>query len=460
MRTKPARDLTRGSITSNILRLSWPLVASNLIQSLYNIVDTFWLGKLGPLAINAPTISWPVIFLVISFASGFGTAGTSFVSQHHGAHEEEMVGEAVGQTLLIIAFFSILMSLSGFFLADLIVKWMGASKELIPLASVFMKTIFLATPFTLGFMVYSSFLRGYGDTVTPMKLSFYSVITNMILDPILIFGWLGFPKLGVFGAALATLLTRGAFTVYAYYLLLSGKNGLEVRKQNFVPDLDKIKQILKIGLPLGLSQTGQAVGFVVMTAIVTYFGNYTLAAFGVGNRIISLATMFSMGISASASAIVGQNLGAGKVKRAEETIKKTLMLNVLTMVAVSSVIIIFRYQLIEIFISNKDVISQGAHLMFIIAFFMPFFAVMQSFMAAFNGSGHTLESMWMMISRLWFMRIPMTFLFGWGFRLGANGIWWAMGLSNMGSALLAFILYLPGKWKTPRAMFKKNMKNM
>ena len=336
-----AYDLTQGSITSNIIKLSWPLVTANLIQSLYNIVDTFWLGKLGPLAINAPTISWPVIFLVISFAGGFGMAGTSFVSQHHGANQEEMVGKAVGQTLLIIVFFSVTMSLTGFFLSDWIVRWMGASKELIPLASIFMKTIFLATPFTFGFMVYSSLLRGYGDTITPMKLSFYSVIANMILDPIMIFGWLGFPKLGVFGAALATLLTRGFFTVYAYYLLLSGKNGLKVKRQDFIFDFEKIKQILKIGMPLGLSQTGQAVGFVVMTAIVAYFGNYTLAAFGIGNRIISLATMFSMGISASSSAIIGQNLGAKKIKRAEETVKKSLALNVLSMVAISSVMIIF-----------------------------------------------------------------------------------------------------------------------
>ncbi len=451
-----AQNLTTGSIISNIIKLSWPLVLSNLIQSLYNIVDTFWLGKLGPLAINAPTISWPVIFLVISFAGGFGMAGTSFVSQHHGANEEEMVGKAVGQTLLIIAFFSVVMSISGFFLSDSIVKWMGASKALVPLASTFMKTIFLATPFTFGFMIYSSLLRGYGDTITPMKLSFYSVITNMILDPILIFGWIGFPKLGVFGAALATLLTRGAFTIYAYYLLLTGKNGLKVKKSDFIPEFDKIKQIIKIGLPLGLSQTGQAVGFVVMTAIVTYFGNYTLAAFGIGNRIISLATMFSMGISASSSAIVGQNLGAKKVKRAEETIKKSLILNFLTMVGISSIMIIFRYQLIEIFVSNENVISQGAHLMFIIAFFMPFFAIMQSFMAAFNGSGHTVESMWMMISRLWFMRIPLIFVLGWGLKFGSNGIWWAMGLSNAGAALLAFVLYLPGKWKTPKAMFKKH----
>ncbi len=452
-----ARDLTEGSVISNIIKLSWPLVAANLIQSLYNIVDTFWLGKLGALAINAPTISWPVIFLVISFAGGFGMAGTSFVSQHHGANEEEMVGEAVGQTLLITFFLSASLSLGGFFLSNSIVRWMGASKDLVPLASVFMKTIFLATPFTFGFMVYSSLLRGYGDTVTPMKLSFYSVIANMILDPLLIFGWAGFPKLGVFGAALATLLTRGVFTVYAYYLLLSGKNGLKVRKKDFIPDFGKIKQILKIGLPLGLSQTGQAVGFVVMTAIVTYFGNYTLAAFGVGNRIISLSTMFSMGISASASAIVGQNLGAKKVKRAEETVEKTLILNVLTMMAISFVMIIFRYQLIEIFVSNKNVISQGANLMFIIAFFMPFFGCMQSFMSAFNGSGHTVASMWLMISRLWFMRIPLIFLLGWSFNLGSQGIWWAMGLSNAGAALLAFILYLPGKWKTPRAMFEKTM---
>ena len=450
-----AHDLTEGSIISTIFKLSWPLIAANLLQSLYNIVDTFWLGKLGPLAINAPTISWPVIFLVISFAGGFGMAGTSFVAQHHGAGEEDMVGEAAGQTLFIMVVLSVGLGILGFLLTDSIVHWMGASKQLIPLASIFMKTIFISIPFTFGFMVYSSILRGYGDTVTPMKLSLYSVMANMALDPILIFGFLGFPKLGVFGAALATFIARGIFTVYAFYLLLSGKNGLKISRKNLIPKWKRLFPIIKIGLPLGSSQSGQALGFVVMTAIITSFGNYTLAAFGIGNRIISLATMFSMGITAASAAIVGQNLGAHKIDRAEKTLKETLLLNTLTMIGISSVMIIFRDPLMRIFITNPNVVKQGTHLMIIIAFFMPFFSIMQSFMAAFNGSGHTMASMWLMISRLWFMRIPLIFLLGWTFKLGSDGIWWAMGLSNVGAALMAFLLYLPGKWKVPKAMFKR-----
>ncbi len=450
-----AHDLTEGPIISTIFKLSWPLVAANLFQSLYNIVDTFWLGKLGALAINAPTLSWPVIFLVISFAGGFGMAGTSFVAQHHGAGEEDMVGEAAGQTLFIMLVLSAGLGILGFFLTDPIVHWMGASKDLIPLASIFMKTIFISVPFTFGFMIYASLLRGYGDTVTPMKLSLYSVVVNMALDPVLIFGLVGFPKLGVFGAALATLISRGIFTIYAFYLLLSGKNGLKIVKKNLIPKWGRLSHIIRIGLPLGLSQSGQALGFVVMTAIITSFGNYTLAAFGVGNRIISLATMFSMGVTAASAAIIGQNLGAHKISRAEKSLKETLLLNTLIMIGISSVMIIFRYQLMKIFITNSNVVVQGAHLMIIIAFFMPFFSVLQAFMAAFNGSGHTMSSMWLMISRLWFMRIPLIYLMGWTFKMGSDGIWWAMGLSNAGAALMAFLLYLPGSWKTPKAMFKK-----
>jgi len=450
-----AHDLTEGSIISTIFKLSWPLVAANLLQSLYNIVDAFWLGKLGPLAINAPTLSWPVIFLVISFAGGFGMAGTSFVAQHHGAGEEDMVGEATGQTLFIMAVLSIGLGVLGFFLTDSIVHWMGASEQLIPLASIFMKTIFISIPFTFGFMIYSSILRGYGDTITPMKLSLYSVIANMALDPILIFGLIGFPKLGVFGAALATFITRGVFTIYAFYLLLSGKNGLKVTKKNLIPKWKRLSHIMKIGLPLGLSQSGQALGFVVMTAIITSFGNYTLAAFGIGNRIISLATMFSMGVTAASAAIIGQNLGAHKIDRAEKSLKETLLLNTLIMIGISAVMIIFRRPLMEIFITDQNVVKQGTHLMFIIAFFMPFFSIMQTFMAAFNGSGHTMASMWLMISRLWFMRIPLIYLMGWSLKIGSDGIWWAMGLSNAGAALMALLLYLPGSWKIPKAMFKR-----
>lgn len=450
-----AADLTKGPITSTIFRLSWPIVAANILQSLYNIADAFWLGKLGTIAINAPTLSWPVIFLVISFAWGFGIAGTSFVSQHHGAGEEEMVSEAVGQTLFIMMFFSIILSAVGFLMTDSIVRWMGASAALVPAASIFMKTTFLSTPFSFGFNAYSSILRGYGDTITPMKLSIISVIINAGLDPLMIFGLVGFPKMGVFGAALATLITQAILMVYSFYLLFSGKNGVKVRPKNFVPKWERLSKLIKVGFPLGLSQSGQALGFVVMTAIITSFGNYTLAAFGVGNRVISIATMFSMGISMAASAMIGQNLGAGKIERAERTIKDTLILNVVVMIGLSGLMMIFRDPLIKFFITDPDVVKAGSTLLIIVPLFLPFFAVMQSFMSAFNGSGHTVPSMWLSIARLWFMRIPLIFIMGWTMKIGANGIWWAMGISNAGAALMALLFFLPGTWKVTKAMFNR-----
>lgn len=448
------RDLTEGSIISAIWALSWPVVATNLFQSLYNMADTFWLGRLGVLEIGAPTLSLPVVNFIVSFSGGFSMAGTSFVAQHHGAGEEEMVGEAVGQTILISMFISVFLGILGFFLTDDIVGWMGASKELFPYATVFMKTIFLATPFTYGFNVYSSLLRGYGDTVTPMKLSVYSVVLNVVLDPILIFGLWKVPPLGVFGAALATLVSRGIFTVFAFYLLISGKNGIRLRPSNFVPKPDKILQIVKMGLPLGFSQSVQSVGLIVVMAIITSFGNFTLAAYGVGMRYNSLALMVAMGISMASSAIIGQNLGAGKIVRAQRTVAATAALNTVVMIGIAAVFVLFRYPLIEVFTKDPKVVEIGTNFLLILPFFMPFFAIMQSFIAAFNGSGHTLSSMWMMLSRLWTMRIPLVYLLGWTFSMGYTGVWWAIGLSNLGGAILAFLLFLPGKWKVPKAKFK------
>ncbi len=448
------RDLTEGSITSAIFSLSWPVVTTNLFQSLYNIADTFWLGRLGVLEIGAPTLSWPVVNFIVSFSGGFSMAGTSFVAQHHGAGEEDMVGEAIGQTILISMFISVFLGILGFFLTDDIVRWMGASEELFPFAAVFMKTIFLATPFTYGFNVYSSLLRGYGDTVTPMRLSIYSVILNVVLDPLLIFGLGVFPSLGVFGAALATLISRGIFTVYAFYLLISGKNGIKLKPSNFIPKPDRIFQIIKMGLPLGFSQSVQAIGLIVVMAIITSFGNFTLAAYGIGTRYNSLAIMVAMGISMASAAIVGQNLGAGKTKRAEQTVVATIALNTVIMVGISIFFVLFRYPLIGLFTGDRQVIKIGANFLLIVPFFLPFFAIMQSFIAAFNGSGHTLSSMWMMLSRLWTMRIPLVYLLGWTLMLGYSGVWWAIGLSNLGGAVLAFLLFIPGRWKVPKARFK------
>ena len=442
-------NLTEAPIVKALLTLSWPIVLSNLLQTSYNLVDAFWVGKLGPAAFAAISIGFPIVFLLISVGAGFTVAGTALVAQHVGAKRHEAADRAAGQTLAFTLLFAVVIGIIGFFFSDTLLGWMGAQEAYRADAVAYMKIIFGGVPFMFGFFLFQALLRGSGDTLTPMKLMVTSTVFNILLDPFLIFGWGPFPELGVQGAAWATILSRGGASVVGVYLLFSGTKGIQLKPAYLRPEARIIKQIVSIGTPSAIEQSTLALAQTFMTSAVAGFGTFALAAFGIGNRIASLIFMPSMGLAQANTAMVGQNLGGGKPERAEKAAWTAAGLAFTVMIGLGVMLFLWPEPLVNIFIEEKGtaVLDMGSQYVRIASFGYAFMALMSVINGGFRGAGHTRTAMVFSIISLWVIRVPLAYTLPGYLSLGTSGIWWAVAISNIGGGLLAAAWFRRGTWK-------------
>jgi putative MATE family efflux protein len=444
---KNQERLTQGPITHSLLRLAWPIMLSNLFQTVYNLVDTLWLGRLGKVAVAAPTIAWPLVFLVISLGAGVTIAGTALVAQYTGARRHEEANLAAGQVFTFTSILAVILAAGGAMAAHPLMVLMGAGPDLLEPAASYLRIIYAGIPAMFGMFIVTALLNGVGNTVTPMKLMGVSVVLNIVFDPLFIFGWGPFPAWGVAGAAVATILSRGIVAIYGIYLLFSGKVEIQLRLHHLRLHWETIKRIIVIGLPASLGQTGTALGFSIMTGILARFGTAVVSAFGIGNRIISIVTMPAMGLGQATATMVGQNLGAEETKRAERSAWTGMGISTAFLLAGSVAVYALRASLVRVFIDDPEVISLGAQMFAITAMAFPFMGILQVIIGTYQGSGHTVYSMFFSLFRLWGMRIPLVYFLGFTLAMGADGVWWAMFISNFGTAILSLGFFLSGNWK-------------
>jgi len=221
-------NLIEGSILKSLLILSIPIIFSNILQTAYQLTDTFWVGRLGTEAIAAVTISFPIIFLIISLGGGLAMAGTIFVAQFKGKNDKKAVNHITSQTLLMVVFISIVLATIGYILSPFFISLMGVEKSVFSGAVSYMKISFIGMIFMFTYMVFQSLMRGVGDVKTPMYIVLGTVLLNLILDPLFIFGYGFIPAYGVTGAAIATIGTQGLAAIIGIFLLLKGKHQIQV----------------------------------------------------------------------------------------------------------------------------------------------------------------------------------------------------------------------------------------
>jgi putative MATE family efflux protein len=440
-------EILKGSITRTLFVLAWPVVLGNLMQTAYNLADTFWLGRLSKEALAAPTISWPIIWLVISLSDGIAVAGTVLVAQHTGAGNRESANRAAGQVLAFLFMVSSLLAIGGFLFIPTLMRWMGVEPEVLDKATSYSRVIFTSIPVMFGFFVFSGLLRGVGDTMTPMKLGVVSVILNVILDPLLIFGVGFFPRLEVTGAALATAFSRGIATAAGFYLMFTGKVGVQIKLSYLRLKLTAVKEIVKIGVPSSLGSSGSAMAFTLLMRMMASFGTAAISAHGVVFRVTSILRMPIFGLSAATTTMVGQNLGADQIKRARRTVWVAIGMTSSMMGFGGILCFVLRKSLVRIFIDEPDVIELGSQFFSITAISLPFFAISWIAGSAFRGSGHTIYSMGLSLFRLWVLLLPTAYLasvvLGWG----AIGVWWAMVWSNVITTGISVLLFVKGVWE-------------
>ncbi|MDK2952393.1 MAG: hypothetical protein PWQ77_2058 [Kosmotogales bacterium] len=436
-------DILNNKMFPTLLKLSWPMILANMFQNIYNIIDTFWLGKLGKEAVAAPTVAWPIIFTFISISSGFSVAALALVSQYIGAGRKDEARLYSAQVFSLTFIISIVFSIFGFFSGNILML-LDIPEEMFQLTDVYLKTILFGLPFTFVGFAFNSIFTGWGDTLTPMILSSFSLVANVILDPLLIFGMGPFPELGVFGAALATVICRSIVFFAGTFILFKGKGEIKIFLKDLLPKRNCVRKILKIGLPSSFGQFVTSLAFVIITSLVAQFGTVATAAMGVGQRIISIANMFAFGVAQAAAAMVGQYLGAERKNDAYKVVWKAAFFNIVVVGIMCTFTFLFGKEITAFFVNEPEVLVEGQNFFNIVSFSIPFFVTFAIFDNALRSSGHTVVSMIINIVRLWGIRLPVIYLMG--LSLGTTGIWYAMFISNMAVMIISAIVILRKKW--------------
>ncbi|MFW6266320.1 MAG: MATE family efflux transporter [Halanaerobiales bacterium] len=437
------RDLIlNGKMTKVILLLAGPIMLNNVIQSIYNITDTYFVSQLGSTQMAAMTLVFPVIFFFTAIGMGIDIAGISLISQYIGDSHQQKASRVAGEVLSTAFIISIVLGIPGAIASPLIIRLMGGSGELLVSATKFLRIMMLGMPTLFLFFAFSAIMQGQGDMVTPMKFTGFSVGLNIILDPIFIFTF----DLGIAGAAYATVLSRGLFAAYAIYTLFYKQNGLVLHKEDLKLTKNVFK-LIRVGIPSSIGQSMAAFGFMFLNGFIIAFGSSTLAAFGIGNRINSLILMPAMGIGKTLATIVGQNLGADQILRARKAVKTSALLSTIFLVVGGVLFFPFIPAVLKLFSEEADVISRGVRYLRLITLSLPLMGFFQIFVGTFQGSGHTIYAMFLTMGRLWALRLPMILLFKNYTTWGSDSVWFAMVLSNAITALVGFGIYLSRRWE-------------
>ena len=450
-----SEDLTEGSLVRPLFKLAWPIVVIQLLQVTYNVVDTLWLGRLSADAVGAVSLAFPVIFLLISFAAGFTTAGAILVAQYTGAEGQSQAGKVTGQTFVFIGAFSVVIGAVGYLVTEEVLLFLPSeadtAERVIPLAVDYVEIIFLGLPLMFGFFVFSAVMRGYGDTRTPMYVMFVTVIINIVLDPFLIFGWGPFPALGIEGAALATIAARGTGTIIAIYLIFFTGVGPAARFEHLRPNLATIRDIIDLGVPASLESSMSAFAMITIIAVVVSFAPPVVAAYGLGNRIISIVFLPAMGLGRATDAMVGQNLGAGKPDRAQ---RATLLAagtaaGILLVVAVIAALV--PEPIVAVFLGDvpdaAPTIQFASEYVRIRSAEFVFIGILQVVLGAFRGAGNTRTALAFSFITLWLVRVPLVYGLAMPLDWGPTGIWVGMTMGSIVGAIAAGFWFTRGTWK-------------
>jgi len=373
-------DILNSSIGKALFKLAWPLVLTNLLQTMYNITDAFFLGKLGTAEFSAPTLAQPIMFVFIALGAGFSQAGSTIIAQYTGMKRQDLAEKNAAQAILTTLVLSSVFSLVGILSARAIVSQMALSKYTIDLAVTYMVIELASVPFMFVMQLNSGILRGWGNSVIALRLTFVSVMMNVVLDPIFIFGF----KQGVAGAAIATFISRFVIAVYFTYLMFSGKYGFKLRVKDFKPDFSSIMQVIKIGLPASFGQAVTSLGFTLIMGVVSRFGVEVVSAYGVGQKISQLMVNFASGVSLACASMIGQFLGADRPDLASRTVKKAAIFTFSVALAVSTLLFFFGHNVTQFFVNDPKVIEMGEIYFRLISFSLPFFHNLSSIYGYFE----------------------------------------------------------------------------
>jgi len=455
-------DLTSIDVRKAIFYLAIPLVITNLLQTAYNIADTIWVGQYSTNALAAISFAFPLVFFLISFGIGISIAGSVLVAQRTGSGDEELASLAASQTFVYALLASIILGVVGFFSVEYLLGFFGADKQVLPLATQYMQIISLGLFSLFGFTVFNALSRGSGDAVTPMLLMTVSVVLNIVIDPILIFGftnnplfeWVGLSGIqtalysltnytghGVAGAAYATVFSRTLAFIVGVHIMFNTNRSITVTIANLKPRMSELKQILRIGIPASTSTLSRSISVNLMLLVVGLFPTTVVAGYGVGVRIFSVVFLPAIAVGQAVETLTGQNYGANKKDRINYTNDYTVkrLFGFLTIFGVITYFI--AEPIASIFTNDPQVLNVAKTFLLIVAPTFGFTGILRTYAGGIRGFGRTELAAIISITTLGIIRLPVAYYLSKPFGFGPQGIWYSFAISNIIGGILALIVF-------------------
>lgn len=442
---KNTEEILSGSIIKSILSLAIPIVINNFIQTMYNLTDTYWLGKLGTDEMASISLVSPMQNIIINFGAGLTLAGSILISQYVGARDNESGKSMANHIFVCSMIFALVCGVICFFLTPYIVSWLGANETIHKMGTTYLRIVITDLPFLFMINIFSAVNQAQGDTVRPMKLNMLGIILNMILDPLFIIIF----KRGIAGAALATMLAKVPCAIIAAVSLFNSKNEISINLKSFKFNNRMFHRILSVGLPTAIGNSTMQFGFLLMTKNVLTYGNNAMAAYGIGNRINGIITLPANAMGSAAATIVGQNIGANQPERAVDAYKKSRLMAVIFLFIAGFILSrdVVSTSIVKIFSSDNDVIPMAANFLSIMAFWCWTNGIHNTTVGLFNGAGNTIITMIVEASRLWVFRFATLFIFSHFFHMAEQSVWYSVVASNGISAAIMYTFYKLGWWK-------------
>lgn len=439
-------------VIKDVWKLALPVILTNLLQTLVNVVDVFMVGRLGPLEVAALGMSQTIRLLVLVAVLSVTAGSMSLAAQAIGRRDKDALGLVTRQSLLLAVLFGIALSVFGLlFSKPILVFLAGNSDPVVVLHGLsYLHIFFLAGIFlTLNFAI-NALMQGAGDTVTPLILVGIINVVNILLNYLLIFGPGPFPLLGLEGAALGTLMARGLGAVLGLGLFYSGVNVIKLRGFDYRPQWQYFKNILGIGIPSGLQGIARNMTqvFVLRFVTSTSAGAYGAAALAIGSQIESLASMPVLGINVAATALVGKSIGAWQVEEAKLRGNIAIGFGVIVMLVLSLPLILFAPQLILFFEpgAHPTIQEAGKSYLQINGLSYLFLAIAMVTNGALRGAGDTLPGLLGTLLGRWFVTIPLAYALALPLGWGVNGIWIAMAVGNVIQGVFVLVRWWRERW--------------
>ncbi|RXK80889.1 MATE family efflux transporter [Filimonas effusa] len=436
-------DYTQGSISKAVVLLAIPMILELSLESVFALVDMFFVGKLGENAIATVGLTESVITIVYSIAMGLSTAATAIVARRTGEKAPDAAAHAGAQAIVIALFLTVILSITGVIFAADILRLMGADAAVVADGAIFTRIMFGGSVSIILLFLINGIFRGAGDAAMAMKSLWIASILNIILCPLLIHFY------GLKGAAIATLIGRSSGVLYQCYHLTKGRKGLlHFRSSHFRIDWPVIRSLVNVGWPATFQFIIASGSWIVLARLVAETGGTAASAgYQVALRNVVFFILPAWGLSNAAATLVGQNLGAGKIERAEKSVWLTARYNAFFMSFVMILFLFFPAPIIRFFTNDAEVASYGARALQICGSAYIFYGIGMVMTQALNGAGDTRTPTVINIVGFWLFQIPLAYLLAKGFNMKTTGVFIAIPVAESMIAIIAWYYFRKGKWK-------------